>query len=85
MSGAGTNDLGLPERNCKLRPRIGGAQVGLAVETLVFEKQNRIVAADGRAQQSVGVEGVRREDNAQARNVREDAFARLRVINRSRR
>ena len=46
----------------------------------MFEKQHRIVAADGGAQQAVGVEGVRRKDDAQAGDVGEDALAGLRVI-----
>jgi hypothetical protein len=32
--------------------------VGLAVEALVFEEEHRVVAANGGAQQAVGVEGV---------------------------
>ena len=47
---------------------------------LVLEEQHRIVAADRGAQQARGVLGVRRECDADARAVREDALARLAVI-----
>jgi hypothetical protein len=46
----------------------------------VFQKQYGIVAANRGAQQASGIERIRRENNAQPRNVREHALAALRVI-----
>src|ERR1043166_7737704 len=50
---------------------------------LVFEEEDGVVAAYGRAQKAVGVERVRGVDDPQARNVREDGVARLRVVDRA--
>ena len=46
----------------------------------MLEEQDRVVAADGRAEQARGVGRVRRERDAESRAVREDALARLAVI-----
>ena len=46
----------------------------------MLEEEHGIVAADGGAQQAVGVESVGGKDDAQAGGVGEDAFAGLRVI-----
>ena len=56
---------------------------GLPVEVLVLAEQHRVVAADRRAQQPGRVLRVRREDDADARRVREDRDARLAVIRRA--
>ena len=47
---------------------------------LVFEEDDRIVGADGRAQKAAGIERGRRHDHAQAGNVGEKHFAGLAVI-----
>ena len=62
---------------------VGGLAVGLPVEVLGLEEQHRVVAADGRPQQAGGVGGVRRIGDAQPRAVREDALARLAVVERA--
>ena len=49
----------------------------------MFEEQDRIVAADRRAQQARGIERIGREDDAQSGSMGEDALAALRVINSS--
>ena len=77
---AGADDFGLAEGDGELGAGIGGAAVGFAVEALVLEKQDRIVAANGGAEESVGVERVGGEDDSQAGGVGEDALARLRVV-----
>ena len=46
------NDLGLAKRNRILGARIDRAAIGFAIEALVFQKQNRIVAANRRTQQT---------------------------------
>src|SRR5258705_18866 len=76
-------DLRLAERDHEVGAGIRGFVVGLAVEVLVFEEQHGIVAADGGAQQAVGVEGRGRTDDAQPRDGGEDHGARLRVIDRA--
>ncbi len=75
--------FGLAERNHVVRAGIGRASEGLAIKPLMFQKHYRIVAANGRPQKAVGIESVRGEANAQSRNVREDAFTALRVIDRA--
>ena len=77
----GANDLRLAEGDGEIRSRIGGAAVGFAVEPLVFEKEDGVVAANGGAQKAVGVEGVGGKHNAEAGSVGEDTFAGLRVVN----
>ena len=77
---AGPHDLGLAERNHVVRSGIGRAAKGLAIKPLVLQEQHRIVAANRRAQQAVGVERIRRQHHPHARRVGEDAFAALRVI-----
>jgi hypothetical protein len=64
--GAGADDFGLAEGDGEVGAGIGGAAVGFAVEALVFEEEDGVVAADGGAQEAVGVEGVGGEDDAQA-------------------
>ena len=81
--GSRVHDLGLAERNHVIRSGIRGAAIGFAIQTLVLEKQHRIVAANRRAQQAGGIKRIRRKHHAQAGNVREDALAALRVINRA--
>ena len=49
----------------------------------MLEKEHRVVAADRSAQQARRVDRVGRIDDADARAVREDALARLRVIGRA--
>ena len=49
----------------------------------MLEEQHRVVAADRGAQQAGGVHRVRREHDADARAVGEDALARLRVVRRA--
>ena len=83
MSGevvAFADDVGLAEGDHVVGAGIGRAAVCLAIEALVFEEEHGVVAADGGAQESVGVEGVGGEDDADAGGVGEDAFAVLRVI-----
>ena len=57
------------------------AVVGLAIETLVLEEKHRVVAAYRRAQQTAGVESVRRHHHAEPGNVRELHLPALAVIN----
>ena len=76
---------GAREGNRVIGPGIGALVVGLAVQVLVLEEQHRIVAADGRAEQTRRIERIGRIDNPQARAVGEDALARLRVIRAPRR
>ena len=78
--GSGADYFGFAEGNGEVGAGIGGAAVGLAIEALVLQEQDRVVAADGGAQQAVGVEGVGRKDDAQAGDVGEDALAGLLVI-----
>src|SRR2546425_6018082 len=70
----------LPEGNRKIRPGIFRAVVGLAVQVLVLEKQDRVIAADGRAQKAGYIEGGGRHHHAEAWTVREDRFAALAMI-----
>src|ERR1700691_5253736 len=77
------HNLRLAERNHVIGPGIRRAAVGLAIEALVFEKQDGIVAANGGAQQSGGIERVRGKYYAQPGNMREHALAALRVIDRA--
>ena len=58
---AGAHDLGLAEGDGVIGAGIGAAAEGLAIEALVLEEEHGVVAADGGAQQAVGVERVRRE------------------------
>src|ERR1017187_1503461 len=74
------DNLRFAKRNHVVRAGIGGASEGLAIQALMFEKQYRIVATDGCAQQARGVLRVRRENDAQTGNVRKDALATLRVV-----
>src|ERR1700722_19750893 len=62
---------------------IRSASVGFAVEAFVLQKQNRVVAADGGAQQSSGIERVGWEHDSHAGSMREDALATLRVVDRA--
>ena len=77
---AGPDDLCFTKGNGKLRPRIRRPAIGLPVESLVFQKKHRIVAADCGAQQPVGVQCIRWKDYAQPWNMRKDALAGLRVV-----
>jgi len=52
---AGTDDLGFAERDAVLGAGIDGAAEGFAVEPLVLEEDDRIVAADGRTMRTPGV------------------------------
>ena len=74
---------GLAERDHVVAAGILALVVGLAVEVLVLEEQDRVVAADRGAQQARRVLRVRRERDADAGAVREDALARLRVVRRA--
>src|ERR1035441_6623903 len=74
------NDLRLTERNGELMARIRRAAKGLAIEPLMFQKQYWIVAANRSAQQSIRIQRIGRKHHAQPWNVREDAFAALRVV-----
>src|SRR5258708_26895586 len=75
--------LGFAKWDHVVRSRIRRATVSFAVETFMFQEQHRIVAADGRAQQTVCVHCIRWEAYAQPGNMREDALAALRVIDRA--
>ena len=75
--------LCLAERDQKIARRILRFVIDLTIEMLVFEEQNRIVAADRRSQQTVRVERGRRVNDHQTRRVRKQRRARLRVINRT--
>ncbi len=75
--------LRFAERDHIVRPRIRRAAIGLAIETFMLQEQYGIVAADRRAQQTVCVQRIRRKADAQPGNMREDAFAALRVIDRA--
>ena len=81
--GAFAADRGLAERDHVLGARILALVVGLAVQVLVLEEQHRIVAADRGAEQARSVLRVRREHDADAGAVREDALAGLAVIRRA--
>ena len=70
----------LPKGNRKIRSRIFRAIVGLAVEVFMLEEEDRVVAADGRAQKAGYVQGGGRHHHAEAGTVREDRFAALTVI-----
>src|SRR5216683_359977 len=60
---------------------IFGAIVRLAVEMLVLEEHDGIVATDGGAQKSGNIEGGGGHDDAKTGAVRENGFAALAVIN----
>ena len=60
-----SHQLGLAEGNHVVRAGVRRAVVGLAVEVLVLEKHHGVVAADGRAQQAVGVQRGGRHHHAQ--------------------
>ena len=77
------DQLGLAEGNHVIASGIRRAVMGLAVEVLRFEKQHGIVAADGGAQQAVGVQRGRGHHHPQARQVGKDGFAGLAVIDRA--
>ena len=86
MSGevlAFAHDVGFAEGDGVVGAGIGGAAIGFAIEALVLEEEHGVVAADGGAEESVGVEGVGGEDDANAGGVGEEAFAGLRVIDGS--
>src|SRR5882724_1736431 len=70
----------LPKGNCKIRPGIFRAVVGLAVEVFVLEEQDRVITADSRTQEAGYVQGGGRHHHAEAGTVREDRFAALAVI-----
>src|SRR2546423_8009993 len=74
---------GLREGDHKIVAGVGTLVIGLAVEVLVFEEEDGVVAAYRRAQQAVRVERVRGVDDTQARYVREERVARLRVVDRA--
>ena len=69
-----------PNGNHVVGPGVDALVVRLAVEVLVLEEEHRVVAADRRPQEAVRVEGVRGHDDAQARDVRHEHGARLRVV-----
>ena len=77
---AGLDDFGAAERDGEVRAGMRRAIVRLAIQALVLEEQNRIVAADGGAQQAAGIQRVRRHHHAQAGDVRELHLAALAVI-----
>ena len=79
----GLHYFGLAERHHVVRAGIRRAAVGLAIEPLVFEEKDGIVAADGGAQQAGGVERVRWKHHPQPGNVGKDTLAALRVIDGS--
>ena len=81
--GALAADGGLAERHHVVGAGVLALVVGLAVEVLVLEEEHRVVAADRRAQQAGGVLRVRREHDADAGAVREDALAGLAVVRRA--
>ena len=75
--------LRLAERNRVIRTGIYRTSERLAIKPLVLEKEHGVIAADGGSQEAGRVKRIRRHDNADARGMREDAFATLRVVNRS--
>jgi hypothetical protein len=66
---------GFAERNHVVRSRVLPFVVRLPVEMFVLEKHHRVIAPDGRAQQAGRVLRRRRECDAQAGAMREDALA----------
>src|SRR5438445_3504854 len=78
-----SHDLRLPERDHEVGAGIRGLVVGLAVEVLVLEEEDGVVAADGGAQQAVGVERRGRAHDPQPRHGGEDHGPRLRVVDRA--
>ena len=78
--GAFTHHAGFAERDGEVRAGIFGTIVRLAVEMFMFEEQDRIIRTNGRAQQAAHIECGRRHDYAQARNVGENHFAALAMI-----
>src|SRR2546430_17435410 len=70
----------LAERNHEVRARVGRLIVGLAVEVLVLEEEDGVIAADGGPQQAVRVERRAGTDDAQSGNGREHDGPGLRVV-----
>src|SRR6202167_6633252 len=75
--GARLNNFRLSERDHVLGSRIRRASIGFAIQALMFKKQNRIVAADGGAQQARGIERVGGKNHPQSRSMSKDALAAL--------
>ena len=77
------HDFGFAERNHEIASGILALVIRLAVQVFVFQEQHRIVRANCRAQQSVGVQRVGRHDDSPAGNLREGRNTGLTVINRA--
>src|SRR4051794_387054 len=75
--------LGLAERNGVIGPWIWRATKRLAIQPLVLQKQDWIIAAYCSSQQSIRIQRIRWEDHPQTRCMGEDALATLRVIYRA--
>ena len=74
------DDFGAAQRNGEIGAGIGRAVVGLAVQPLVFQEQDRVVRAQRRAQQPAGIGGVRGHHHPQPGNVSKQHLAALAVI-----
>src|ERR1700683_4955935 len=81
--GAFAHDARFAEWDGEIRSGIFRTVVGLAIEMFVFEKQHGIIGTNRGAQQAANVEGGGRHHHAQARNVSEDDFAALAMVNRA--
>jgi hypothetical protein len=68
------------ERNHEVFALVLTLVVRLAIEVLVLEEEDGIVAPNRGSQQTGRVDGVRRKRDANAGAVREDALARLAVV-----
>src|SRR6266853_2019257 len=75
------HDLRFSEWHHEIGAGIWRASVRFTVETLMFEKQYWVIAANSGAQQARRIERVRREDHAQSGSMSKDALAALRVVN----
>src|SRR5580658_3539528 len=77
------NHTRFAERNRKVCARVWRAIVWLAVEMFVLEEQNRIVGANGGAQQAAHVQGGGRHHHAKSGNVGEGNLAALAMVDRA--
>ncbi len=72
-----------PEGDRVVRSGVGALVVDLAVEVLVLEEEDRVLATDGGAQEPVGVLGVRGNHHPQPGDVGEENLAALAVVDRA--
>ena len=78
-----TYDARLREWDGVVGAGVGTLVVGLAVQMLMLEEQHRILRAQRRSQQSIGVERVGRHHDVQARDMGEHHLAALAVVDRA--